>query len=333
VTSGWTRRQALRHIAVFGAAGAPGLFAHRADAELPPETANVRFLETPIICGAPLYVAQELLKAEGFRDISFVPYPRWNDALAVNAVDISFMFAPSLVMRVDAGAPIVALGGIHPGCVELIGRTTLSSTRALRGKRVAVSELGSDEHVFTSMFGAHVGLNPHRDIEWIVRPIPYAPLLFANGGVDAFMTGPPFSFQFREQKIGKVLVNTTTDKPWSQYLCCVVAARQDFVQRHPVAVKRILRALLKSTDLCAREPERMARLVTARAPNVRYEDVLQTLRELAYGRWRQYDPEDALRFFALRLHETGLIRSSPQKIIAQGTDWRFVRELRRELKS
>jgi hypothetical protein len=36
---------------------------------------------------------------------------------------------------------------------------------------------------------------------------------------------------------------------------------------------------------------------------------------------------------ALRLHEAGLIRSSPQKIIADGTDWRFLNELKRELKA
>jgi NitT/TauT family transport system substrate-binding protein len=29
----------------------------------------------------------------------------------------------------------------------------------------------------------------------------------------------------------------------------------------------------------------------------------------------------------------GLIKSSPQKIIANGTDWRFLSELKRELKA
>ena len=39
-----------------------------------------------------------------------------------------------------------------------------------------------------------------------------------------------------------------------------------------------------------------------------------------------------MRFYALRLHEAGMIRSTPQKIIAQGTDWRFLNELKQELK-
>jgi len=56
------------------------------------------------------------------------------------------------------------------------------------------------------------------------------------------------------------------------------------------------------------------------------------MRELPYGKWREYDPEDTIRFYTLRLHEVGMIKSSPQKILAQGTDWRFLNELKKELK-
>jgi len=52
-----------------------------------------------------------------------------------------------------------------------------------------------------------------------------------------------------------------------------------------------------------------------------------------YNKWREYDHEDTIRFYALRLHEAGVITSSPQKIIAEGTDWRFINELKRELKA
>ena len=58
----------------------------------------------------------------------------------------------------------------------------------------------------------------------------------------------------------------------------------------------------------------------------------QVLKEIRYDRWRTYDPEDTVRFFALRLREAGMIRSTPQKIIATGTDWRFLNELKKELK-
>ena len=65
----------------------------------------------------------------------------------------------------------------------------------------------------------------------------------------------------------------------------------------------------------------------------RYDYALQTLNEVPYNRWREYDPEDTIRFYSLRLREAGMIKSAPNKIIADGTDWRFFKELKRELKS
>jgi NitT/TauT family transport system substrate-binding protein len=65
----------------------------------------------------------------------------------------------------------------------------------------------------------------------------------------------------------------------------------------------------------------------------RYETTIQTLREIPYGTWREYSPEDALRFYALRMRDVGMLNSTPQQIIAKGTDWRFLNELKRELKA
>jgi NitT/TauT family transport system substrate-binding protein len=64
----------------------------------------------------------------------------------------------------------------------------------------------------------------------------------------------------------------------------------------------------------------------------RYDYALQGLTELPYGVWRDYDAEDTIRFYALRLQEAGFIKSSPQKIIAGSVDWRFLKEVKRELK-
>ena len=64
----------------------------------------------------------------------------------------------------------------------------------------------------------------------------------------------------------------------------------------------------------------------------RYDYAFQTMKDVPYNQWREYDPEDTVRFYALRLHEVGMIKSSPQKLIAQHTDWRFLNELKKELK-
>jgi NitT/TauT family transport system substrate-binding protein len=90
---------------------------------------------------------------------------------------------------------------------------------------------------------------------------------------------------------------------------------------------------MKANELCALTPVQSAQLLVGKGDTTSYDYAIQTIKEIPYAKWREYDPEDTLRFYALRLHQAGMIKSSPQKIIAQGTDWRFLRELKQELKA
>jgi NitT/TauT family transport system substrate-binding protein len=181
---------------------------------------------------------------------------------------------------------------------------------------------------------AYVGMDPQRELQWVVgESSADAMRLFVEGKADAFLAFPPQPHELRANRVGHLLIDTARDRPWSQYFCCVVAANKDFVKRNPIAAKRALRAMLKGADLCAQEPARVARYLVERRYEPRYEVGLAVLKSLPYARWRESNPEDTVRFHALRLHEVGMIKSTPQKLIAQGTDWRFLNELKRELKA
>jgi NitT/TauT family transport system substrate-binding protein len=112
----------------------------------------------------------------------------------------------------------------------------------------------------------------------------------------------------------------------------MLAGHKDFIRKHPVATKRVVRAILKATDLCASDPMRVAQHMVDGGFTRRYDHALQALKEIPYAKWREFDPEDTIRFYALRLREIGMIKSSPNKIIADSADWRFLNELKRELK-
>jgi NitT/TauT family transport system substrate-binding protein len=253
-------------------------------------------------------------------------------AMAAGEAHMGLLFAGSVITRIDAGDPLVLIGGIHVGCFELFGSARVRNVRDLKGKTVAVPALGDSRHIFLASMATYVGLDPRADIHWAIHRGPEAMQLLAEGAIDGFMGFPPEPQELRAKKIGHVVVDTREDRPWSQYFCCMVVANRDFVRRHPVASKRALRALLKATDLCAQEPTRAAQLIVERGYTPRYDYAVQTLQEIPYNRWREYDPEDTVRFHALRLQEAGIIKSTPQKIIAQGTDWRFFNELKKELK-
>jgi len=329
------RRQFLRGMAGAGAAVLGG-HTRRSAAEAPPETTRLRVLTTAGICWAPQYIAEELFRTEGFTEVQYVEMAiggNASDVLAGGEADISMNFVGPNLIRVEHGVPVVFLAGGHVGCFEVFGGERVRRISDLKGKSAAVTAMGSVDHVFLASITAYVGLDPRKDINWIIREPDEGLTLFAEGKVDAYIGFAPRPQELRARKIGRVIVNSAADRPWSQYFCCLIIGNRDFVRKNPVATKRAIRAILKAADLCASNPEQTARTLVERKFTPRYDYAVQVMKELPYGKWREYDPEDTIRFYALRLHEAGMLTSSPQKLIAQASDWRFFNELKKELKT
>jgi NitT/TauT family transport system substrate-binding protein len=334
-TARWSRRELVKGLTFTAVAGRLGMSPTPAAGEPPPETMHLRLGRGPGICIAPYYVAEELLPAEGFTRVEYVKTGGPADflkALTAGDLDVAYTTAWSLILWADAGAPVVFVAGLHGGCYELFATEPVRSLRDLRGKRLAVPFLGSGPHAFLVTMLAHVGVDPKRDVTFVEMPAEEGMRRLAEGTIAAYMAFPPENQELREKKVGRVIVNTGTERPWSQYFCCMVLAHRDFVRRHPVATKRAVRAVLKANDLCAAEPDRVARFLVDRGYTKRYDFAVEVLREIPYRRWRDYDAEDTMRFYALRLHETGMLRSSPKKLLAESMDVRLLNELKRELK-
>jgi len=327
------RRELLSKAALAAGAGLLGVRPSVAAAEPPPETTKLRLALASAICFAPQYVAGEgLLQAEGFTNIEYVKAPIVWQALGSGELDITMNDPFAHITAIDKEQPIVVLAGIHVGCYELFGTDRVRTIHDLKGKKVAIPGLHTGRHLMMSTLLAHVGLDPRRDVEWVTYPAAESMRLLADGRVDAYMGFPPEPQELRARKVGHVLVSTTTDRPWSQYFCCMLAANRDFVQKHPVATKRALRAMIRAASLCAADPERATQILVDRGLAPQRDYVLQMVKELPYSWWRDYDPADTLRYYSLRLHEAGLVKANPQKILADGTDWRFLNELKKELK-
>lgn len=331
----YPRRQFLEGTSALSTASLLGL-SPPAAAEPPPEVKKIRPVKIPAICLAPEYVAEELLRLEGFSEVEYVEMNRLGaeEMLYTNQADISAATPPTMIPALDSGKSLLALAGIHGGCYELFANERITAVRDLKGKRVAVSLIGSVEYYYIASMVAYVGMDPRRDINWVeAKTFDGTMQYFIDGKVDAFLAFPPQPQRLRVKKIGHVIVNTVQDRPWNQYFCCMIAARPDFVAKNPVATKRAVRAILKAADLCVREPERAARLIVEKGYEPSYDIAVEVLKSLSYDRWRTYSLEDSIRFFALRLHEVGMIKMTPQKVIAQGTDLRFLNELKKELKA
>jgi NitT/TauT family transport system substrate-binding protein len=333
INSEITRRDFLQSSTVLAAATLMGLPKFAA-AEPPPETTKIRLVKGPFLCFAPLYLAEALLHLEGFTEVDYIPVDYTLPGTLVKSADLSIFGGPSILPAIDAGMPLTVIAGLHVGCWELFGNERVKSVTGLNGKKVAISGIGGVEHIWLSSILAYVGMDPRTDINWVpTGKIAESQRRFLAGEVDAFLAFPPQPHDVRVAGVGQVIVNTTMDRPWSQYFCCILGANQQFLRQNPIAAKRALRALLKATDICANEPERVARFLGEKGYEPRYDVALEVLKSLPYNRWRHDDPEDTIRFHALRLHEVGMIKTSPNKLIAQGTDWRFLNEIKRELKA
>jgi NitT/TauT family transport system substrate-binding protein len=182
-----------------GTGGLLGWYPRPVAAEPPPETTTIRLVRYPfdITCVAPQWVAEELLRAEGFSTVEYVQTTDSALLLATGEVDMALLDAPGLVLLLDAAKPIVTLTGVHGGCYELFATDSVQSVRDLRGRTVAA--LSTAYQAFVAAMVSYVGLDPRKDITFVVEP--EAMQLFIEGKVDAILGFPPVPQELRARKI------------------------------------------------------------------------------------------------------------------------------------
>ena len=305
----------------------------------PPETTTIRLPKIPAlqnVHGTPLYLAQEFLTAEGFTDVQYIDVPLASGGvpqLAAGEIDISLNFAPDFTVAADAGDQLVILAGVRRSAFSLFGNDRVRSLRDLKGKRIWILPRdAADATAFWAALLGFVGIDIETEVEFVELSLAdFVPALLA-GKIDVWLLTPPSSTLLRNLGDGHVVLDGMMDPPWSGYFGNFATGNRDFIEKHPAATKRALRAILKATDVCAREPERAARyLVDKGFTALPYDFVLDGIRAPSYAAWRQFDPEDTMRFYALRLREAGLVKSTPDALIARATDWRYLNEIKREL--
>jgi NitT/TauT family transport system substrate-binding protein len=345
-----SRRTLLRGAAGLGLAAASGTLlpacgsgnggggkASESKPDGPPEVTSIGLYSTSTSqCIAAQYLAEPFLREEGFTEIR---YPRKTgkellDDMRSGRIDLGLGYAAAWIPMIDAGAPLVMLGGVHVGCWQIFAAGDITSLRDFKGKTVSVVSPGFVDHIFMSMTLNEVGLDINKDVKVVNYPPSENARILSAGEVDAVVAFPPVTKDLRVKGVGKVLLNSLTDPPWSNYYCCTVVTTRDWMKKHPVATKRVLRAILKGADVVSQDPDRSARFMVDRGFSENFDYTCDILKEIPYNKiWRDFDPVDSVRFYALRLKQAGIIKSTPDEIIKRGTDFRYLHQLRKELQS
>jgi NitT/TauT family transport system substrate-binding protein len=352
-----TRRRLLHDAAAVGAlvAGGPLLAAcapaaapaptataePRAATLPPPETTVVRLGAIPT-CDCALWLFEDMLREEGFTELKIT-----GGAVQRGEADFGSYYANLLVTQVDAGFPLLTVAGEHAGCIELWAAPGISSIRDLRGKTYEVFDrfttLG-DRKAAGLFYGfllstlAHIGMDPS-ELNLVDVPADRDVIGdYLDGKADAVFlpvhNGP--LMRRNPKRRGSVILDSTADKPWSQNYCCMLTVNRDWAKANPAATKRATRAFLRASDIVAKDRRAAVQVAidkgvyktnAALTPEILFE----TIAMLSYD-WRELDPEETMRFFALRLRDVKLIKKTPQQVLDEGTDFTYFRQLRKELK-
>lgn len=330
------------------AACAPSGAASGSTKELPPpETTTVR-ISSPFACDAPLWMARDFLADEGFTDVQYVSSTgRARDWTTAHTADFGAGHPEAVVAALDADAPIAVLASLHAGCQEVWVGPGIATLSDLRGKRIAVFHKNTEDQFFNFFATtlAYVGIDPFRDVNFFEIPQSYEGMMqtFVDGRSDAFLAAAEGAAVLRRnpRTPSTKILDQSADPPWSQYVCCMLLADREWTQRNPVATKRVTRAVMRAADATVKDRARAAHEGAAglfqalidHPTALSNEQVLsETIAMISYD-WRELDPEDTLRFFALKLGSVKLIKSTPQQIINRGSAVAYARQLRSELKS
>ena len=212
----WGRREFVSGATLAGAAGLLGMRPEPVAAEPPPETTTLRLLKFPGICLAPQYVAEDLLRAEGFTDVQYLEFPEGGVAaykrLGTGELDMTQAFVAPFILEVDQGTPMVLLAGVHVGCFELFGTERVRTIRDLKGKTVGTPRIGDAPYVFLATMLAYVGLDHRKDVNFLEGPADESIALLGQGKIDAYLGFPPVPQELRARKIGHLVVSSAVDR-------------------------------------------------------------------------------------------------------------------------
>jgi NitT/TauT family transport system substrate-binding protein len=304
----------------------------------PPETTTIRLPKNTLNPRlAPFFLADQFLPAEGFTDVQYIDVPEFSDGfeqLIAGEVDIGVAYTSSVLVAAERDDQLVMLAGVQVSPFVLFGNDRVQSLRDLKGKRIFVFRRDATDSIYAlwAVLLAYVGIDLEREVEFVELAVDDVFPQIAAGTIDAWLSAGPYTTIFQDATSGHIFLDALMDPPWSQYFGRVATGNRDFVEKNPAAAKRALRAILKGTDMCAREPEGAARYLVDRGFSTwDYDLTLDGISAQSYAAWREFNPEDTVRFYALRLREAGLVTSTPDELIARATDWRYLNEIKREL--
>lgn len=281
-----------------------------------PELVKIKVGYIGLTCEAPLYTAVErgFFKEEGL-DVTMIKYSNWatyKDALVLGNFDITHHLIMMFLKPIEQGSDVKILAGVHRGCLRVQASTTggINSVEDLKGKRIGVPGMGTPPFIFANRALALHGIDPAKDINWVVFPAGELKLALEQGKVDAVADSEPIGTILLSSGKVKNVADQAVDEPFASEYCCAVVANGKFVATNPKAAAAATRAILKAAKWVEANPRAAATMAVEK----KYLNSTPELNTVAISHLR-YEPsiaggERAVRSAAVAMQQVKLLNAS-----------------------
>lgn len=229
------------------------------------DTGKVRIGYIGLTCEAPIFTAVEkgFFKEEGL-DVSLVKceWSNYKDVLALGGYDVTHHLVMYFLKPIEQGLDVKFTGGIHRGCLRVQASTKgkIQTVKELKGKRIGVPGMGTPPFIFANRVLGANGLDPARDVTWLVFPAGELGLALDKGEVDAVADSEPIGSMLVAQGKVRNIADQAVDAPYNQEYCCAVLANGKFLKNNPKTTAAATRALLRAAKWVEANPAAAARI-------------------------------------------------------------------------
>ncbi len=212
--------------------------------------AKVKLAYLGLTCEAAMFVAREngYFQEEGI-EVEFVKtdWDGLRDGLGLGKFDANYTLIMYLLKPIEQGLDVKITGGVHSGCLrtQVPDASPVKSLADLKGKTIGIPNMGSPPFLFTSRALAAKGLDPSKDVNWVVVAPELMKIALEKGQVDAVANSEPMGSILTAQAGVRTVADQAVDEPYRDEYCCATVVSGKFAASNPTAAAKITRALLK----------------------------------------------------------------------------------------
>jgi NitT/TauT family transport system substrate-binding protein len=218
-----------------------------------------------LTCEAPIFSAVEkgFFQEEGLEvELVKCDWKNYKDVLALGGYDITHHLIMYFLKPLEQGLDVKFTGGIHRGCLRVQAAVAgpIKSVKDLRGKRIGVPGMGTPPFIFANRVLGANGIDPSKEITWLVFPAGELGLALSKGEVDAIADSEPIGSMLIAKGLVKNIADQAVDMPYADEYCCAVIVNGKFLKRNPKASAAATRALLRAAKWVETNPRAAAEL-------------------------------------------------------------------------